>query len=315
MLRRTQLDGLRAELASLSTLLSQAQEANDPVGILQYQYRRKAIEREVETLERLVTTHASVALYFGGSPVMGSKGISAEFAGEALEKFQDLVTRTYAKAEFGVLGRRGPIPLKSATRLMVTELARGSFGFVLDEMSDQDDLDKTSLKYIVEEVDKTVQDVASSDESLFENAIEKLDGRTLTGLRDFFITLDSHNASLRIVDDERDITLDHRAVDRGRARTEATTIEEADQYYSGYLIGFLPQHKKFEMRTLNGDLIYGTVSKLASEQFQSLFDSGEEPLGKLWKVSLIVRTVAPVRRNPRMTYHLNEFLDQPGSDS
>ena len=106
MLRKLRLDGLRAELSLVQELLRQSLDAGDPVGELQYEHRRNIITKEIKELEETVTTSASVTLFFGGRPVLGSKGIAAEFAGGALEKFQDLVTKTFAKAEIGQLGKR-----------------------------------------------------------------------------------------------------------------------------------------------------------------------------------------------------------------
>jgi len=41
------LDGLRAELAAVESLLAEARSVNDPVGILQYGQRRDELLKEV----------------------------------------------------------------------------------------------------------------------------------------------------------------------------------------------------------------------------------------------------------------------------
>ena len=81
MPRRLELQALEAELAAVTDLLSQASETGDPVGVQQYAQRRSEIESGIESLRGASTHQASVALYFGGKPVYGSRGISAEFAG------------------------------------------------------------------------------------------------------------------------------------------------------------------------------------------------------------------------------------------
>ncbi len=191
MPRKLLLDSLKAELNSVQELLRQAQDAGDPVGELQYTHREEILKKEIEELDNVITTSASVALFFGGKPVLGSKGIAAEFAGGALERFQDLVTRTFAKAEVGPLGERGPIPQKYNTQLMITELARGSFGFVLDEMSEQSELQETALKLMVDEVAQIVEKTGSPNEPDFESILVSLDPRTLIALEDFFVILDN----------------------------------------------------------------------------------------------------------------------------
>ena len=124
MLRKLRLDGLIADYSSVLELLRQSNDAKDPVGVLQYEYRKNILANEIEELRKTVTSNASVALFFGGAPVLGSKGIAAEFAGSILEKFQNLVTRSFAKTELGQLGERGPIPQKENTQLMVIPVIR-----------------------------------------------------------------------------------------------------------------------------------------------------------------------------------------------
>jgi hypothetical protein len=314
MLRKLRLDGLRAELSLVQELLRQSLDAGDPVGELQYEHRRNIITKEIKELEETVTTSASVTLFFGGRPVLGSKGIAAEFAGGALEKFQDLVTKTFAKAEIGQLGKRGPIPQKNNTQLMVTELARGSFGFVLDEMSDQTELQETVLKLMVDEVTKIVEKTGSPNESDFEEIIDSLDSRTLLGLKDFFAILDNNEATIRIVDDERDFILDKDAVHRGRLRTEATSIEEKEDFKSGEILGFLPEHKKFELKTADKEIIYGSVTNEAAEQYKAMVSEGFDIVGRHWKIKLTVRTVKPLNRSPKEVYRLIEFLSEIKDD-
>src|SRR5690606_12591848 len=141
--------------------------------------------------------------------------------------------------EFGVLGERGPVPLKQATDLMVTNLARGSFGFVLSEMSDQEELHDTALKSMVEEAVTIVGKIASEDEKEFEEASEALDHRMLISLIEFFRTLDVAQATVRLVEDVSDVSLDLAAVHRARVRVEATSIEEEDETIEGILAGLL----------------------------------------------------------------------------
>ena len=310
MPRKLRLDALRAELNSVQDLLRQAHDSGDPVGELQYSHRQELLEKEIEEIDKAVTTSASVALFFGGKPVLGSKGIAAEFAGSALEKFQDLVTRTFAKAELGPLGKRGPIPQKENTQLMVTELARGSFGFVLDEMSEQTEFQETALKLMVDEVARIIEDAGSPNEPDFEAILESLDPRTLIALKDFFVILDNSAATIRIVDDERDFILDQYAVHRGRLRTEATSIEEKEAFKSGQILGFLPEHRKFELKPADGETIYGSVSKEAAEQYQAMISSGTDVVGRRWHVKLTVRTVKPLNRPPREVYRLVEFMKE-----
>lgn len=308
MPRKLRLDGLQADLASLDALLQSAREMDDPVGEYQIEKRKSAIEAELKALTATQERKASVALFFGGKPVLGSRGISADFAGRMLEYFQDLVSRAFASNELGSLGERGPIPKRQATDLMVTQLTRGSFGFVLDELSDQAELEDTALKAMVEEVVTIVEKVASSNEIDFEEAAEQLDPRMLISLKDFFMTLDAAEATVRLVDDVADISLDQSAVHRARLRTEATSIDEADLLIEGVLVGFLPEHRKFEIQVGQNLTLYGSVSKEAAEQYAQLVARGENPERQTWQVRIRQRTVTPLNRPPREVNRLLEFV-------
>ena len=309
MPRRLRLHGLQAELASLNQLLESARELDDPVGEFQLEKRKNKLTAEIQSLADAREEKASVALFFGGKPVLGSRGISANFAGRMLENFQELVTRTFASAELRALGERGPVPMQQATDLMVTNLAKGSFGFVLDELSDQEEIDVTALKLMVEDVVTTLERVASSNDADFEEVVEELDPRMLISLKNFFVALDSAEGTLRLVDDAADVSLDSQAIHRARVRTEATSIDENDITVEGVLIGFLPEHRKFEM-SVDGEMLYGSVSKEAAEQYAQLVARGETPERRRWSVRIKQRIVTPLNRPARQVNRLLEFLNE-----
>lgn len=308
MPRKLKIEGIGAEIASLDALLRSAQEYGDAISEYQLSRKKADLEQELDSLAQAAANRASVALLFAGGPVVGSRGISADFAGGMLEHFQSLVTRTFAAAELGALGGRGPVPMRQATDLMVTNLARGSFGFVLSELSDQDEIQETALKIMVGKAVTTISMVSSENELEFEEAIDGLDGRTLISLRDFFKTLDVSGATVRLVDDASDISLDSTAIHRARSRVESTSIDESEETISGVLAGFLPEHRKFELRISDLETLYGTVSKEAAEQYASFVGRGENPMHQVWLVRVTRRTVRPLNRPARDVYRLLEFV-------
>lgn len=310
MSRKLKLEGLQADISAVDALLKQAIDVDDPVGEYQFSKRKKSLEVQITDLMDNPVKTASVALFFGGKPVYGSRGISAEFAGNALRQFQELISRAFAINELGRIGERGPVPLKQSTNLMVTEIAKGSFGFVLDELQDQIEMIDTGLKIIVKEVATLLERTASSNELGFEEAVETLDSRTLIALRDFFVTLDSNSATLRLVEDSFDFTLDMPSVHRARQRTEATSIDESEESLSGVLVGFLPDHRKFEVRLDDNIVIYGSVAKEAAEQYADFASSGEIAIGCRCRFKIGRRIVKPLNRSPREVNRLLEFLEK-----
>lgn len=308
MPKKLNIDSLSSEIATVKELLVSANRSNDIVGEMQLEHRLKKLTKRVDELKEnsLNDNSASVALFFGGHPVIGSKGIAAEFAGIALEQFQNLVGKVFATNELGELGQRGKVPFKSHSELMVTGLTRGSFGFVLDEMSGQVQLEASQLTHIVDKVAHLLRDTAAQDEAVFEALLEDLDPRSLIALKEFFSNLDSNKATIRVVEQDLDFTLDGSAIHRARVRTEATSIEEETSEIEGILVGFLPEHRKFELRDSLGKIIYGSATKDAVEQFGK---TTETVIGKKCLMRVTIKTVAPLNRPSREVVRLMEFLD------
>ncbi|MFP4192199.1 MAG: hypothetical protein ACLFU6_09035 [Candidatus Hydrogenedentota bacterium] len=301
------VDSLKAEAAGLQQLLDEASQVGDIVGELQYKERLEEIASELAELADSDTHLASVAMFFSGKPVVGSRGISADFAGKLLESYQDIVSKAFAKAEVGVLGERGRIPLKQSADLMVTGLTHGSFGFVLEELADQTEPYDADLKEILSSVSDLLQHLGAENENDFDSAVEDLDPRSLGALREFFKGLDTAGAQVRFVEDAREFSLDKKAVHRGRVRTEAIEIDERTEIINGVLMGFLPDHKKFELRDDAGTTIYGTVSKEAAEQFVRAVQHHAAVIGEPCEAEFIVREVRPLNRPPRLNYRLVGF--------
>lgn len=301
------IESLQAEAAGLAVLLEEAQGIGDIVGELQYQERLHEISEQLTSLASSKSKHASVALFFGGRPVFGTRGIAADFAGRALETYQDLIAKAFARLEVGTIGARGRTPMRAAADLMITGVTHGSFGFVLEELSDQGEMQETALHEVMSEVSDLLVHTSALNDSEFEGATDQIDARTLISLREFFKSLDSDEATLRIVEDDREFRLDSAAVHRGRVRTEATEIEERTQRITGVLAGFLPDHRRFEMRETGGTSIYGSVTRSAADQFIAAVDHGEIVIGNQCEVEVIVREVRPFNRPPRLTYRMLGF--------
>lgn len=307
MPKKLTIDSLSSERTSVNQLLENSKRSGDFVGELQFKYKLNELDKKIEELKEnsFKYNNASVAIFFGGKPVLGSKGIAAEFAGSALGQFQNLIAKTFAISEMGELGERGKIPLKVNSELMITGLARGSFGFVLDEISEQTEIEASALTHIIDKVTHLLRDIAAQDEMVFEKLLENLDPRTLNSLKEFFANLDSSEATLRIVERDLDIILDSTAIHRGKIRTETISIEENTTTIKGILDGFLPDHRKFEIRNEQGNIIYGSATKEAVDQFTK---TTQTVIGKQCLVKLAIKTITPLNRPPRDVIRLIEFL-------
>ncbi|MBS1994696.1 MAG: hypothetical protein JSS86_00240 [Cyanobacteria bacterium SZAS LIN-2] len=309
-------EALLADREAVRTILAETPDS-DPLGQLSFQSRLDAINARLEELERVVETRGSVALMFSGGPVLGSRAIDAIFVSNAVKTFQELVRKRVAGEERGELADFGPIPLRTQTNLAITDIVRGSMGFVLEESSHNENIADTAVKVAIDDVTQMVLSTSSENDAEFERAIESLDRRMHLALRKFFRTLDDGHASLRIVENERDVHLDVQSVHRGRMRVDAIDIrEEESERLVGMITGILPDNHSFNMVLESGEHIRGTVAAAAVTAYlNSIQFPGEEPIvGRRWRVRMKIREVTEANSPPRRVYRLLGVLEPVARD-
>lgn len=310
MTSKLRRDEVSAERATVMALLDEANQVGDLFGARQFERRLRTINEQLDEMRRVQDRTASVALFFGGAKIFGSRGIEAAFAGEALERFQDLVSKRFARCEIGNLAARGPVPIRADSKLMVTAVTRGSFGFVLEEMGHQGEVLRTQMSDVVSDVVDFVSKVSDPVEDVFLEAIADVDARTLLSIREFFNTLSGAQATLRIVEGDREIALRRDDVQRGKERTEGLDIsEEESVQLNGLLLGLLPVNRRFEFR-IEGDAvpISGKVSAEASRAVEDLTLLGQHPVNRRWEAEFYVREVTRQGAPPRRFYTLLNLI-------
>ncbi|WP_395714188.1 hypothetical protein [Reyranella sp.] len=245
--RKLRRDFASADLAAVEGMLSRLTD-EDAVTRMSLEDRKKEIEAELAELPVDEEHHAQAAVFFGGRPVVGSLGIESEFAGRAVSMIQDLVAKQFARESETGLGQRGPLPNKGVTRLHVTDVLRGSFGFLLEELQSQSQLLDTSLKTALDQVMELSSAFAEMDEERFEAAVDNVDERVLKDVRDFFSYLSQEGATLRLIAGNADKPFDDHAVARAARRAVTTTVSDKDEEIVGRLTGVLPEGHLFEFR-------------------------------------------------------------------
>lgn len=303
---------LKADLAAVSSLLEKRSEDQDPIGYLQLTARQSELEAEVARLQAEKDNKAKVALFFGGRPVLGSRGILADFGGKMLEVYQDLVSKRYAAIERAEpLRARGVIPLRDNAKFLVTEVARGSFGFVLEEAGQHPDHLETQLQQVVSDLSELIYQTAHSGDEGFEALAEMLDDRLLISLRTFFKTLDDAGATMRVMDDHREVVLHREDVERGRLRADSLETEETEIVETG-IIFLLPDSRRFEFQSSDGQSTKrGTVAESCMAR---LIEAPERSLsdivGQQVEARFLERTISQPSGAKRQTYRLVD-IDMP----
>lgn len=305
MLPQLERQFLQADLVQVQALLAQCSPEEDPIEHFQYVQRVQMLQGKLADMPSLIAAApAGAVLFFGGRPVFGSQGIKAAFSGQAIEQFQKIISQRFAAHEQGPLASKGRLPFSGETQLLVTDVVRGSFGFVL-QAPEVEAGAETTLKTVLDEVAVTLSGMCSSDEVLFDQVAAGLDDRQIGALQTFFKLLDSEGASLRLVEGERDFELDRAAVSRARERVEGLAIADNTRQIDGQIIGWLAYSGQFELAPhAHGDVIRGMISR---EMLDRVEREGINPYKKQVKATLKERRVTVRNRSPKLAYTLIGF--------
>ncbi|WP_156993918.1 hypothetical protein [Terriglobus sp. TAA 43] len=273
--------------------------------------RRRQLQEQLSQLGEKRNTLASTALYFGGRPVIGSRGIQAEFASKVLDDYRDSVVNMWASTD-GHIASRGPVPDQDSAKLHVTELLHGSVGFLIEEIDLKAmPLFPTALKKAADAVDGLIVSVAKQTDDEFERDIEKLHPRVFRAVERLIKNLHQAEATIRLVDESRDEVLTTQDVGVAYTRLEATSIEDDQFTEDGLLIGLLPYGERFEFRRAGGQLITGKVSPSLSESYLKRLRE-EQAINKWWRATISRREVRRFgRSNERFLLLDLEEIKQP----
>jgi hypothetical protein len=310
MVRKLEIDAISSDLVAVKKLLARRTEETDPIGFMQFSLRAQELEQQLIELEALPRTRASLAVFFGGAPVQGSKGIRADFAGKAVNLIQELVAKQFATLERGALAEVGRLPLRGNSDLLITDLARGSVGIVMEEAETNESLTTSELSVAVQHVAEDIAEASRVDATAFEELLDEVEPRYFASLTELFKLLDDSHATARFVEAEQDFELDLNAVRRGRERTEAAiTDDDGTARYEGRLY-LLPTQRKFELTQLGtGGAIYGNVSReFASSSLEQF--GADNVVNHDWAVRMKVRTIYRPNRAPQIKYTLMGLLEE-----
>ncbi|ATH13054.1 hypothetical protein CHL79_11825 [Delftia acidovorans] len=311
MLKRLELQALRADLAAVNSLLAERTQESDPIGFFQLSRRRDTLTAKMDKVAAVDSHRAAVGLFFAGGPVIGSLGIDATFAAKTVTLFQEMVTKQFALEEVGDMGRRGPVAMQANSDLIVTNVVRGSVGLLLEEAAQTDAFADTQLKVVVDRVVETVSAAAAPEGDAFEQALERMDPRFLSSLGQFFEVLDEKKALVRVVEEDREVELSRDAVRRGKERAGAATIEDSDPIDMTGRIFILPAARRFELWLIDGDapLVGAVAREFARRDLETLLAAGNA-VGERWKVRVKTRTVRRPARAPKVSHTLVGMVER-----
>lgn len=206
---------------------------------------------------------AKVILTYRGTPVSGTHGVLAEFGAAATQAFSEAIA-TIAASISGSLADKGPIPNRSSNQLLITGTALGSFGFELEEVPAQTQLEiegTTSVSLAIDLMAELLEATTKSDEELSE-PVSRLADRAISSVSDFLGKLSNYDASCSLTTRYKQFQFtDSEQVRRSKARLNLDNIQETMETFTGEFVGVLPDKRSFEFKTTDGLVIYGRIAR------------------------------------------------------
>jgi len=194
---------------------------------------------------------------------------------------------------------------------MITDIVRGSFGFVLSEMNQDQELVDSKLKETVGEVSSLLFHLCAEDAASFDVALDQLDSRILSEIKQFFQILSDGGATLRLVEGDREYLFPGEALQRGRERVEKMDITEDDNVEMDGTLYVLPASHRFELIAAEkqAGVLRGTIG---DEAFEAMLDGNgivrREFIGNPVHVRLSRRLIKEHGTTMHTTYTLSGIL-------
>ena len=234
---RTALKGMLAETPE-SAVLSRI-SLND---------RLQEVESQLKAYDGYSPYLIDASLTFEGKPVIGSRGIHADFGSKAIEAFSKAITLVGANRH-GTLGLRGPVSNNDDYRLLITGTALGSFGFQVEAASQRPvpEGETTAIEAAITRVKDILRASVGTDEELTDS-ITEIDDRALRGVHDFLKMVADNDAVCTVAFKGDAFRFrDVNQVRRSQNRLSRDYIKEEDVTITGEVLGFLPHSPRVQL--------------------------------------------------------------------
>lgn len=205
-----------------------------------------------------------MTLTFTGPCVKDCVGIQSDFVSDITSKFQKIV-RGIGKDYEGIQRDSS-----GKYDLMITNVAKGSFGFVMEAMPDEEPVlfDNTFLEDAVEKIGMVLDAAQKSDDEAGE-ALGDLSDASVAAIYTFAKTLADKGCGCSIGTSKSKFPI--RDFDSIRQRLDQKNIHEESLEINGILTGFMGESKKFEIKTEDGT-IAGKIPTDFLQPLKELFD-------------------------------------------
>ena len=305
---------LLSEQAALEKLIGETSQEN-VIGRMSLENRLRDVVTQLEAYQGYSSDVIDARLTFSGEPVSGSRGIWMEFAGVASRTFQAAVIAV-GVGNRSTLPPRGRIPNGDDCRLMITGTVPGSFGFQVEDASQQLRFigESSPVELAIEQIQSILAASVGTDEQLTD-AVADTDQRAISALSDFLKTVADGSAVCTLMFKDNEFRFrDTNQVRRSQKRLSRDIVAN-DVILIGHFRGFLPDALQAEFHIKNtedakagflaekiGTVIRGKVESSVAEHINI-----NENLGREFRVHARTRRVGPVQ--PRFTFITCEIVE------
>jgi hypothetical protein len=296
---------IQADIVGLEASLASAPD--DPLAKPLAESRVAELREELSKAEKSPSIIPETELFFGQGPVVGAKGIEAKFAGQVLDRFQDMVTNHFAAKFHGVLRRAGRRRGEADSKLFLTALPRGSFGLQLSQPHVQDFVTANQLATVMEDV-TTLIGAAGKDDQSFDDTLSSVHGRVLIPLKGFLETLTNSGVDCRIISGMKQAILKKEQVSQAYQRVAAAKTEEEPLELDGTFFGALVKTGRFDFEPKGQDIISGWLADEVTEEQAINMD---QLTGKPARAKMHVTIITTKTGKRRPTYELQSLNSLP----
>ena len=242
------------------------------------EHRRHQIQQELAQTQVWESQLASGELTFSGTAVIGTRAIKASFAAVALSGFEKVVSIAAATRNApAAVNTRGFVAGQRDQQLFVTDIARGSFGFRLEEpepelANSQQELPiKTPLSEAMDSVLAMMEAGADTSDERFADAILETNNRVRSALREFVDTLVKHETTCAIrTNGKRFRFSEVQQIERLRDRLAEENVTQERVKLTGILYT-LPSGHRFELVDDNQETWSGRADRAIDAQVLASF--------------------------------------------
>ncbi len=226
-----------------------------------FESRLKSLKEEIAKVEQIPVRHKAV-ITFRGSPVYGTHGILVDFASKASGALNDAVASIAASLDEN-LRYMGPIPDRDKNRLLITNTARGSFGFELEVLNSGEETliqEETNASKALEKLVELFENSLEDNEEQLSELVQEIHPRAVKKVVEFLDTLKNNNAWFAFEYKEKRVKYPNIDwIEKTIELLDEDNINETEESFSGSFQGILPDSRTFEFKTDTGETIKGKI--------------------------------------------------------